>query len=463
MKFHSAQFSLSTGFCWARFPHAAGVFSVRGMTSFAGLIASQSVDALADFDRDTALAARLSSTLIADWEMVHKAYFGARPDRESLMFARANQVPLEQLITIEKALLRIDDPSNHPTARLHLLAQPRSPRGLKAAIRELIPREEKPYEQTASFSRSRCRTRSLRVALDERLMADLEHHLRRDIDPSRPAGPQMAANFARLLRRDSADAAGSGAAGAAGAAGAGAAGAAGAGAAGTGFGTGAGSGAGVAAAAPRPVVLVPLPEHVKLLGRTVPNTGAGGAGSAGAAGAGAAGSAGGAGGAGGAGVEDVLLGLSDGTTITGAEYLALHHGAELEVALFHPVEGAVDVYRGRRYANAKQRLLAKLVSPTCAWPDCKTASEHCEAHHVTPWKHGGNTNMDNLTMLCSYHNRVNDDDPGVTGGLAKRRRRAGHITLIRGRPAWQPEWGPPIENTAGPPGAMRLLFGAIKR
>ena len=428
------------------------------MTSFAGLIASQSVDALADFDRDTALAARLSSTLIADWEMVHKAYFGTRPDREALVFARANQVPLEQLITIEKALLRIDDPSNHPTARLHLLAQPRSLRGLKAAIRELIPREEKPYEQTASFSRSRCRTRSLRVALDERLMADLEHHLRRDIDPSRPAGPQMAANFARLLNRDTADGTGAGATTGDASAGAGAGGAAGAGA---GSGTGADSGARVAAAAPRPVVLVPLPEHVKLLGRTVPNPSAGASGGAGSGHSGSAGSAGSA--SNGASAEDVLLGLSDGTTITGAEYLALHHGAELEVALFHPVEGAVDVYRGRRYANAKQRLLAKLVSPTCAWPDCKTAAEHCEAHHVTPWKHGGNTNMDNLTMLCSYHNRVNDDDPGVTGGLAKRRRRAGHITLIHGRPAWQPEWGPPIENTAGPPGAMRLLFGAIKR
>ncbi|OFT77068.1 hypothetical protein HMPREF3104_03950 [Corynebacterium sp. HMSC30G07] len=209
---------------------------------------------------------------------------------------------------------------------------------------------------------------------------------------------------------------------------------------------------------------MPLPEHVKLLGRTVPNPSAGASGGAGSGHSGSAGSASNGAGAGaGAGAEDVLLGLSDGTTITGAEYLALHHGAELEVALFHPVEGAVDVYRGRRYANAKQRLLAKLVSPTCAWPDCKTAAEHCEAHHVTPWKHGGNTNMDNLTMLCSYHNRVNDDDPGVTGGLAKRRRRAGHITLIRGRPAWQPEWGPPIENTAGPPGAMRLLFGTIKR
>ena len=419
------------------------------MTSFAGLIASQSVDALADFDRDTALAARLSSTLIADWEMVHTAYFGTRADREALEFARANQVPLEQLITIEKALLRIDDPSNHPTARLHLLAQPRSPRGLKAAIRELIPREEKPYEQTASFSRSRCRTRSLRVALDERLMADLEHHLRRDIDPSRPAGPQMAANFARLLNRDGTDGTGAGAAGA------------GSGAGDANAGAGAGAGARVAAAAPRPVVLVPLPEHVKLLGRTVPNPSAGASGGAGSGHSGSAGSAGSA--SNGASAEDVLLGLSDGTTITGAEYLALHHGGELEVALFHPVEGAVDVYRGRRYANAKQRLLAKLVSPTCAWPDCKTASEHCEAHHVTPWKHGGNTNMDNLTMLCSYHNRVNDDDPGVTGGFAKRRRRAGHITLIRGRPAWQPEWGPPIENTAGPPGAMRLLFGAIKR
>lgn len=431
------------------------------MTSFAGLIASQSVDALADFDRDTALAARLSSTLIADWEMVHKAYFGTRADREALMFARANQVPLEQLITIEKALLRIDDPSNHPIARLHLLAHPRSLRGLKAAIRELIPRQEKPYEQTASFSRSRCRTRSLRVALDERLMADLEHHLRRDIDPSRPAGPQMAANFARLLNRDGTDGTGAGAGTGDASAGAGAGGAAGAGA---GSGTGADSGARVAAAAPRPVVLVPLPEHVKLLGRTVPNPSAGASGGAGSGHSGSAGSASNGAGAGaGAGAEDVLLGLSDGTTITGAEYLALHHGAELEVALFHPVEGAVDVYRGRRYANAKQRLLAKLVSPTCAWPDCKTAAEHCEAHHVTPWKHGGNTNMDNLTMLCSYHNRVNDDDPGATGGLAKRRRRAGHITLIRGRPAWQPEWGPPIENTAGPPGAMRLLFGAIKR
>ena len=431
------------------------------MTSFAGLIASQSVDALADFDRDTALAARLSSTLIADWEMVHKAYFGTRADREALVFARANQVPLEQLITIEKALLRIDDPSNHPIARLHLLAHPRSLRGLKAAIRELIPRQEKPYEQTASFSRSRCRTRSLRVALDERLMADLEHHLRRDIDPSRPAGPQMAANFARLLNRDGTDGTGAGAGTGDASAGAGAGGAAGAGA---GSGTGADSGARVAAAAPRPVVLVPLPEHVKLLGRTVPNPSAGASGGAGSGHSGSAGSASNGAGAGaGAGAEDVLLGLSDGTTITGAEYLALHHGAELEVALFHPVEGAVDVYRGRRYANAKQRLLAKLVSPTCAWPDCKTAAEHCEAHHVTPWKHGGNTNMDNLTMLCSYHNRVNDDDPGATGGLAKRRRRAGHITLIRGRPAWQPEWGPPIENTAGPPGAMRLLFGAIKR
>ncbi|WP_052203402.1 HNH endonuclease signature motif containing protein [Corynebacterium riegelii] len=433
------------------------------MTSFAGLIASQSVDALADFDRDTALAARLSSTLIADWEMVHKAYFGTRADREALVFARANQVPLEQLITIEKALLRIDDPSNHPTARLHLLAQPRSPRGLKAAIRELIPREEKPYEQTASFSRSRCRTRSLRVALDERLMADLEHHLRRDIDPSRPAGPQMAANFARLLNRDGTDGTGAGAGtGDASTSGTGAAASTGADAgAGTGdanAGAGAGAGVRVAAAAPRPVVLVPLPEHVKLLGRTVPNPSAGASGGAGSGHSGSAGSA-----SNGASAEDVLLGLSDGTTITGAEYLALHHGAELEVALFHPVEGAVDAYRGRRYANAKQRLLAKLVSPTCAWPDCKTAAEHCEAHHVTPWKHGGNTNMDNLTMLCSYHNRVNDDDPGVTGGLAKRRRRAGHITLIRGRPAWQPEWGPPIENTAGPPGAMRLLFGAIKR
>uniref|UniRef100_UPI000552D3B2 HNH endonuclease n=1 Tax=Haematomicrobium sanguinis TaxID=479106 RepID=UPI000552D3B2 len=27
----------------------------------------------------------------------------------------------------------------------------------------------------------------------------------------------------------------------------------------------------------------------------------------------------------------------------------------------------------------------------------------CEAHHITPWSHGGHTNLNNGALLCPYH------------------------------------------------------------
>ena len=167
-----------------------------------------------------------------------------------------------------------------------------------------------------------------------------------------------------------------------------------------------GNGGGVQVPVPRPILAVPVPDFVRIM-----------------AGEG----------------DEVVLALSDGTTMTGAEFLAAQFGDILEVAAFHPEVGAVNLYRTERRANQKQRDLAKMVSPVCAFPGCRHGADACELHHVTAWKHGGETNLDNLAPLCRYHNRINDDDPW--------RKKRGRIVMIRGAPVWISPRGYPVKNT----------------
>lgn len=153
--------------------------------------------------------------------------------------------------------------------------------------------------------------------------------------------------------------------------------------------------------------------------------------------------------------DDVLLGLTDGTTITGAEYVAALMGEIFpsEVALVHPEEGPVNLYRTQRVANSKQRDLARIATPMCPVPGCRVSADLCEFHHTQAWSQGGETNLANLVPLCRYHNRVNHDDPRHTN-------RRGRIERIRGRHVWVSPRGHPVANTVHPYGVMELLFGA---
>ncbi len=176
--------------------------------------------------------------------------------------------------------------------------------------------------------------------------------------------------------------------------------------------------AGGATRAPRrPIVGVPLPDYIRVLRHEG---------------------------------DETIFGLDNGTTMTGAELLPLLLGDTLEFALFHPQSGPVNLYRGSRHANSKQRDLARMTNPVCPFPDCGRGAIHCEMHHVTAWKHGGETNLGNLVPLCRYHNRVNDDD--------RQRRRRGHIEIIDGRGIWVSPRGTPVANPYHPYGMMQLLF-----
>lgn len=150
--------------------------------------------------------------------------------------------------------------------------------------------------------------------------------------------------------------------------------------------------------------------------------------------------------------DEVILGLTDGTTITGAEYLAMQPGLE-EIAMFHPAEGAVNLYRTQRYASEKQRDLARTTLTVCPWPGCRHGADNCEIHHMEAWSQGGETNMGNLAPVCHYHNQINHDNGSHTN-------RRGSVKRVGGAPKWVSPNGIPAANAYHPYGAMAVLFGA---
>ena len=338
--------------------------------------ASAGVAVLADFSRDTAMAAGLSTTRVRDLARVHAAFYGptqfTRKQKDALTAAAG--MPLDQLILIEKKLTAVDTAAERWRIRCDLVRHRGSYRTLRKRITRLINLPVTPAPPACRFTRSKAGMRTMILTYNERDLADLEHTLRGTINPNQPAAAQMADALFDLLRE----------------------------------------GHSLPRAKLRPIVLVPVEDHVRI------HAGHG---------------------------DEVTLTLSDGTTITGAEYLQQEFGDVLEVAAFHPQDGPVNLYRAERVANTKQKTMSKLMCPACAFPDCKHCAETTQTHHIHAWRHGGMTNMDNLAELCPFHNGVNDDN---------REGRFGHIDNPGGRIRWVAPNGVAVPMDT--PGAMELLF-----
>jgi hypothetical protein len=63
----------------------------------------------------------------------------------------------------------------------------------------------------------------------------------------------------------------------------------------------------------------------------------------------------------------------------------------------------LDHGRARRVASAAQRRALRAMYRTCAHPGCDVGFAACDIHHVTPWQHGGRSDLSNLLPLCSRH------------------------------------------------------------
>ena len=87
-------------------------------------------------------------------------------------------------------------------------------------------------------------------------------------------------------------------------------------------------------------------------------------------------------------------------------------GARHYLAVFdHHTHIPLYLGRARRTATPGQRLALFAAHLGCTRPNCTAPASRSQAHHLIPWKHGGTTDITNLTLACGPDNRLAD-----TGG-----------------------------------------------
>lgn len=140
--------------------------------------------------------------------------------------------------------------------------------------------------------------------------------------------------------------------------------------------------------------------------------------------------------------------------------------AQVALLVTHPVTGQPLWYgRARRLATPAQRQAVIAASDgCCSFPGCTVPAERCQVDHRTGWRAGGPTDIDNLELLCAFHNRLKHRwrlraVRGLDGALAWThpdgtpiRSRYEAVTGRRERPpGWTIPPDPPPQSDAPPP------------
>jgi hypothetical protein len=86
------------------------------------------------------------------------------------------------------------------------------------------------------------------------------------------------------------------------------------------------------------------------------------------------------------------------------------------LAVFDTATGsALELFRARRTASAAQRIMLIARDGGCTKPCCTIGAYGSQAHHArTDWRHGGNTNVDDMALACGPDNRLVDKHGGWT-------------------------------------------------
>ena len=101
-----------------------------------------------------------------------------------------------------------------------------------------------------------------------------------------------------------------------------------------------------------------------------------------------------------------------GTKIPIADVIRMGAHAHHHLAVFDGATGkALALYRAKRIASADQRIMLIARDGGCTKPCCTVGAYGCQTHHATKdWAHGGDTNVDDMTLACGPDNRDVDDE-----------------------------------------------------
>jgi len=105
--------------------------------------------------------------------------------------------------------------------------------------------------------------------------------------------------------------------------------------------------------------------------------------------------------------------------------LSLATDAGLVPVLLSDSSGVLSYGRCRRLASPGQRYALAARDGGCSFPGCDRPASWCQVHHVRPWLDGGETNVDQLTLVCGFHHREFE-------------RRGWAVRMSSGRPHWIP-------------------------
>ena len=66
----------------------------------------------------------------------------------------------------------------------------------------------------------------------------------------------------------------------------------------------------------------------------------------------------------------------------------------------------IDVGRSKRVVAGPLRRALNARDGQCRWPGCERPASWCDGHHMVHWIDGGDTDLDNLVLLCRRHHRM---------------------------------------------------------
>jgi hypothetical protein len=92
-----------------------------------------------------------------------------------------------------------------------------------------------------------------------------------------------------------------------------------------------------------------------------------------------------------------------GGTISVPDALRMAADADLIPVVFANTGGVLCYGRTKRLAPAAQRRVLAARDRGCSFPGCNRPPSWCQTHHVPGFQHGGQTNIDTMTLVCEFH------------------------------------------------------------
>jgi hypothetical protein len=92
--------------------------------------------------------------------------------------------------------------------------------------------------------------------------------------------------------------------------------------------------------------------------------------------------------------------------ITPADISQLLCESSLSRVIIGPDSIPLDVGRATRHPSKALRRALSIRDQGCRFPGCDRRASWCHSHHVEPWLPDGETKLDNLVLLCSFHHHL---------------------------------------------------------